>query len=448
MARLIIGHTTNDSVRIWVRGKDRYPVAFITVNGSGNYMETRSIELEERHGYTGVVVFGDLKDNEEYQCEVKFGVTVKDIEKPDHLVDFGHCSGRFRTFPKEESATTTFLLASCNLHTFGWFISPDPAYQRLIDLVKTENVDFMIHCGDQIYYDVGFGLGRSAPDIEEYREKYIDAWGDSRPTRKLLTMLPHYMMLDDHEMVNDFSNDMDSSRYGATTWEIKAKSLQVYREFQHIHNPQTYGTQALYYNFSHSHVRFFALDCRTERFSDMCSGQNRMILDNQMEHLKEWLSADENRQKVKFIISSVPFVGEVINNNDKWCGVPFRKQREEVMEFLLDEQISGVTFLTGDMHCSYHGALTITDINDPEKEIVVHELMSSPVNQFDKRNFGNFDTAKKQISETGTFEYASIIDQNEFYGEHSNAMLIKVDDRNITYEIFRTKKDRRNERLD
>lgn len=436
MARLIVGHTTHNSTRIWVRAHQRYPVAFVRLVGpSTNRRQVRT--LEERHFYTGAFEFRQLSAETDYQCSVTFGET--ESSPTVEQVEFGHTRGRLKTFPAlGTNRPLHFLFGSCNLHTLGLIQRPGPAYRRLGTIAESEGASFMIHCGDQIYYDLPDGS--KTPAVSEYRQKYLDAWGDSRATRKFLTELPHYMILDDHEMVNNFTNDMDASQHSSTPQIIRDTSLKVYREFVDIRNPQTFGQQHLYYRFAHGRYVFFVMDTRSERFAEPSSPRQGIIGALQMERFKNWLRS--NREAVKFVVTSVPFVGETLTNNDKWNGAPYRPQREEIMGFLLRNQISGVVFLTGDMHCSYHAQLTITD---GSTSLTVDELMASPINQMGKRSFDDFESGVTKPSQDGQFSYTSRLRRSEFYDGHSNAMLVKVNDRTVTYEVFRTKKDRRNE---
>jgi len=438
MARLIIGHTTHNATRIWVRGHERYPVAFVRLIGPSTN-RTKRFTLEARHGYTGVVDFRQLKPRTAYSCSVMFGETLHD--HPVEMVEFGHCSGKFTTFPRTQSnAPVTFLLGSCNLHTLGIIQSPDNAYKRLSRIAEDEHVNFMIHCGDQIYYDIPNPFKK--PDIEEYRAKYLDAWGDSRPTRKFLTLLPHYMILDDHEMTDNFSNDMESSRVNVPPKVIRKISLKVYREFQHIHNIHSsrhFGNQALYYNFNFGKYQFFVLDTRTERYNLNTNHSTQMISDDQMSKFKQWLR--KYHSSVKFVVTPVPFATEVARSDDKWNATHFSTQREEIMAFLLKRKISGVIFLTGDMHCSYHAKMEISDGNHT---VTVHELMSSPINQLGKTSFSAFEPGRNHTAAQG-FTYVTKLNRRDFYGEHSNSMLIKANNRTISYEIFRTKINRRKE---
>jgi len=429
MARLIIGHTTESSVRIWVRGDRRNPVAFLTVEGGGASKQDQKI-TQEFFGFTTVFDVDQLSPSTEYRCSVEFGPATD--TPPAARVEFGHCHGRFRTFPPAAEKRVKFLLGSCNLHSLGWVQSPDPVYTSLLRVAEDDDADFMIHGGDQIYYDIpNFG---KEPDLSEYRAKYLDAWGDSRPTRKFLTRLPHYMILDDHELVNNFSNDMDSPLLGHDARHVKDIGVRVYREFQHIHNPHTYGSQPLYYSFSFGAVQFFVLDTRTERYTGSGSETPQIIDNLQMTTFLDWLKT--HKKAVQFVVTSVPFATHVENDKDgKWSSPRFRADREEVLNQIVKHGIGKVTFLTGDMHNSYHAEMVL---KKGDKAIHVNELMSSPLNQIQKTSPGRYRPERNKKSRVGKFTYSSSI--KHFYNDHSNAMLISVDGERIDFEIFRTRK--------
>ncbi len=139
------------------------------------------------------------------------------------------------------------------------------------------------------------------------------------------------------------------------------------------------------------------------------------------------------------VVTSVPFVFEVRDSDDKWCSVNFRKQREEILEFIVTNKIKGTVFLTGDMHCSGHAKLSVSK---DDHSVDIHELMSSPINQLGKSSLDNFHQRLKRKSANDAFGYTSSFTKNEFFDEHSNAMAVTVSDRDISYEIFRTRKNK------
>jgi phosphodiesterase/alkaline phosphatase D-like protein len=434
MARLIIGHTSHNLVRLWVRGDRRYPVAFLRFSGPGAPAEAK-MELESRHGYTGVIEVKGLQEDSLYRVEVEFGRTLS--APVTHRAQHGHSSGKFRTFPRDTRNAPrpfSFLLGSCNLHSLD-DISSDIAFGNVAEVGAAAKARFMIHCGDQIYYDIPNPL--KPADLDEYRQKYLDAWGDSRATRRFFTQLPQYMILDDHEMENNFANDMDTGWFGSSVEAIRQYSLKAYREFQHIHNPQSFDVQSLYYHFDYANVRFFVLDTRTERYQER-GNDSQIISPTQMSRFQAWLK--KYKDDVKFVVTSVPFVGEIRDpGKDKWCSGIFKKQREGILRFIIEQKVTGLTFLTGDMHNSYHATMDLT-ANDGSHSVTLHELMSSPLNQLGKTTFDAYVSDNETPFTADGFSYLTRLSSGEFYCEHSNAMVIGVNGRKVDYRMFRTKK--------
>lgn len=173
-----------------------------------------------------------------------------------------------------------------------------------------------------------------------------------------------------------------------------------------------------------------ALDVRTERYE----GDHKTICSpDQLAEFKAWLL--QHQSAIKFVVTSVPFVGEARNGGDKWCGPSFRPQREEIIEFIASNRIQRLVFLTGDMHCSYHATMAIAAASG---ELTVHELMSSPINQFPDRIHA-FRTPVSQTTPHGT-RYSTQIQKNEFYGVHSNVMHVRASTAGVVrWDIYRTK---------
>ncbi len=431
MARLIIGHVTHESAHIWVRGTEAGNWAKVTLSKEGETVGHKWLQLEQRHGYTGCLEFKKLSHASAYQCQVAFSHSKN---TPDYLMmDFGHCRGKFKTAPKPKSdVPVSFILGSCNLHSLGIFSSPDTAYEKLMDKAMENDCDFMLHCGDQIYYDIPNPA--KSPSLEGYRQKYLDAWGDCRPARALLTQLPHYMILDDHEITNDFANDFNPPGHASTAGDFKRDAMKVYREFVHIRQPNPFP-QSYYYWFSFGRAEFFVMDTRTERWAHQKDEtDNQIVSQTQLDELKKWLS--KHAQAPKFIVTSVPFVGHVRNNQDKWCHPIFSHQREQLIDFIAANKLEKICFLTGDMHSSYHATM---EIQTAEHSLMIHELMSSPINQLHKSNLDDFHSSIKATTKNNT-QYHSRILKSEFYNEHSNALLIRLEKDEVQWEIFRTKR--------
>jgi phosphodiesterase/alkaline phosphatase D-like protein len=341
-----------------------------------------------------------------------------------------YSEGRFTTFPPADSpAAFSFILGSCNLHSLGLLERPDRAWLEISSLGKAVQARFMMHCGDQIYADIPL---RPSIDIQHFRDKYLDAWEDCVPARKTLTEMPHYMILDDHELINDFDRGNPD-----TNNQLALAAITAYWEFQHSHNPANRHPEHHYhYEFNYAAARFFVMDTRFYRNS----AQGRMIDEVQFDDLLKWLVRFKN--DLKFIVTSVPFVGVPLNpEGDKWCDVAYRNQRAQILAHILDNQVTRIVFLTGDMHTSYHATL---DVSRGERRMVLHELMSSPINQItpNLKLQAVYDT-RETVTELGNgIQVRSRITPESFYGKHSNVMVVNVDTTHQTpkvgYQIHRT----------
>ena len=214
--------------------------------------------------------------------------------------------------------------------------------------------------------------------------------------------------------------------------------MKAYWELQHPHNPNSGGGAFEYhYRFECGDASFFVMDTRYHRNASI----GRMLDENQENDLLNWIS--QNPKKLKFIVSSVPFVGHVIRDDqDKWCSTNFNQQRARILKKILDVGASNVIFLTGDMHTSYHATM---DISDNQNTVRIHELMSSPINQITPKTklTQAFDPDSKYKLEG--LNIHSSIHPKSFYGDHSNVMIVSVTfaetNPKVSFEIYRTTKN-------
>ncbi len=424
MPHLIVGHTTSSSARIWARALPRWPVAHLEVlDASGNVIHTATPAVTvDAEFHTTIFDVTGLQPDTPYRAKLAF---TKTTAKEEPRIRQAYCESRFRTFPTDQGQTLRFFLGSCNLHSLGIIARPDHAWNTIADQIRTQNPHFMLHCGDQIYADIPF---QPLVSLDHYRRKYLDAWQDCVPAQSVLTMCPHYMILDDHEIDNDFDNGRADHRDAQL---LRSAALKVYWEFQHSHNPDT-AAGNYYYQFNCGAAKFFVLDVRTQRDST----RKRIVETQQLNELKGWLLA--NKDDLKFIVTSVPFIARPRGGgSDKWHG--FREQRESLLDYLLEKDIQRTVFLTGDMHSSMVSELTL---KAGKKSVTLYELMSSPINQLtpDTPLESRYDVSYKGNTKAGN-SLTSRIRAESFY-PHSNIMAIQVQFNNgvptISYSIHRT----------
>jgi phosphodiesterase/alkaline phosphatase D-like protein len=289
----------------------------------------------------------------------------------------------------------------------------------------------MIHCGDQIYADIP---ARPVSDPAHYRKKYLDAWDDCRTARAFLTQTAQYMILDDHEIINNF--DLDMNLPDVDHVALRNAAMQAYWEFQHKHNPDTSsagGRREYYYSFSYGLTEFFVMDTRFRRSSKL----GQMIDPVQLESFKAWLL--EHKSRLKFIVTIVPFIGQLKRaGDDKWCSPCFAEQRSNILEFLHKNRIGKTVFLTGDMHTSYHAK---AKISDGVYDLQIHELMSSPINQFTPDT--DLEETYEPVHRFVMSDHLAVtgkITPNSFFGDHSSVMAISIKSDRVGYQVFRTSK--------
>jgi hypothetical protein len=312
---------------------------------------------------------------------------------------------------------------------------------------------FVLHAGDQIYYD--FPTLAREPHRRDYRTAYREAWFEDEAARHLLANYPNYMTLDDHEIANQYARDFHPPR-PSHLWRhvYRDEALLAYQEYTHALAPQAdaAGSASFAYQFEKGACGFFVLDTRTQRLdgADPDDAPSPRIIDEaQMGRLLAWLRQDQHR--VKFVVTSVPFVAEVIENEvaaqqpsdwfsppeegqegapiarpnseqDKWTAARFRIQRDQIIEHIHRHRIEGVVFLTGDMHCCYHASMSIGG-DTPYSSVTIHELAGGPVNQLDLSRVDDF-IVRRANRTGGGVPYDVVLDR--FHGEASAVLYIQV----------------------
>ncbi len=365
----IVGWTRDRECRVWGRGDKAPPnhrttgVARIRRQGDDDFGHPVTCKMLPVFDYTGVIDFGGLQPGTRYEVEFGYVHTAPDGHDLPALTDWSQASkATFKTDDPQTENATDFVFGSCRylLKLFGGTLF-DERGDRTFRSIREQiaggvKTDFMLMVGDQIYADDlnVFGPDR---DVEEFFARYREVFGQ-RHIREMMAHLPTYMILDDHEIRNDWSND-DRVRYP----KLYACAMHAYQCYQLVHGPafirkhdstRSDTPDKLWYSFDKGRAAFFVTDTRTERTRH--SVPPEIVSRGQMDALKTWLAAGENRDKPKFVVSSVPvFPDSHRLNEDKWQG--YEAQRAELLDFILENQIKRVVFLSGDIHCSLSAQL-------------------------------------------------------------------------------------------
>lgn len=409
----MIGNVTDSSFRLWGRGTESaIGVVRIRNSETGDWSDTRSFELKEVADYTGTIDFsqyGNQKLSSQTKYEYQMGYVHKKYDDDLSKVSWGSQipTGSVRTFPKLGSAEPTrFILGSCRDQTI-WSEKGEDTFNSIAKLLELEksnkyvpDTNFIIQSGDQIYVDLKsaipfFSVGHL--DIDEFWHTYRKAF--DRPNySKVLKNLPTYMILDDHEIQNDWTKGRfkEDKNYKEETHDNGLLAYKAYQASLNLDNKVASSSDSVInnygYNFSHAQSDFFVLDTRSEnevskKLINKCKDgatiqEPKIISDNQMDSLKVWLK-NTPKEHIKFIVSPIPpfpdTKGSLGAPLDKWGGGVW--QRHNLFEFIRIEKIQRVVFLSGDVHVSYVSELTYCPTKEAcDPSFRIYNITSSPFN--------------------------------------------------------------------
>lgn len=278
------------------------------------------------------------------------------------------------------SGNTQFVVAACQYppNMFDKRLAYR-SYQRLAQHLDNAtqtsaaklSPQFAILMGDQVYTDPSAGM----MDPTKRFDRYVDAyhlWLQQRPVKSVLRRLPSFMMLDDHELLNDW--DRAESSVGKASHYRDGKL--AYWNFQrNLHQTPAVDkllSYPLWYEFEQQGFDFFMIDSRSERDGrsvrhlDEPSAiapveQARLISDDQLQALKAWLLDKPSDGRPRFVVSPSMLLPRRLRStetpaglnaihSDAWDGYP--RTLFDLLDFIAEHDIKNLVFLSGDEHLS------------------------------------------------------------------------------------------------
>ncbi|RME90141.1 MAG: hypothetical protein D6770_03065 [Anaerolineae bacterium] len=400
----IIGGLSHQSVNLWARADGEGTLhAFLGQQPDlSDAQPAGTSPLQAENGFAGVVPIRNLQPETTYY----YALTLS----PD--LPQGERFPSFTTFPPPgEPRSFNFVFGSCFRPTTE---HSGQAFRAIIRRLETDDLRFLLMIGDQIYADQWKynGIGKVATTLEDYRAVYAHVWSNP-PLRDLLSRLPAFMILDDHEVDDDW-HWLDSERQWADIpildkfirW-IEGRppqerqlppqrvryALQAYWEHQGMHAPpmlhpprlnrgglytlETKDTGSLAYTFTFGAAAFFVMDTRTMRVRGR--GAQTMLGEEQWAALEEWLLNVKDTYPIKFLVTSsaLLFTMFVDVARDRWSGYP--RERDRLLHFLAANGIEGVYLLAGDLHSAHAVSAELYGPN--QKAIPLWEFCASPFEQ-------------------------------------------------------------------
>lgn len=339
-----------------------------------------------------------------------------------------YVTANFKTQPRASAraGNMSLLLGSCRYSANGFLDGcSDQIFRPMYE--RNQDVNMVLMVGDQIYSDY---LSRFSPiktnTYKEYEERYHTNFGTPY-FAKLVSNIPTYMILDDHEIEDNWTSDR---LYNFTLFENKralfTNAMMAYRSYQWIHGPMATDSllcnrnlmgsgraispakaEPLYYDFLCCGYPFFVLDTRTTRFKNSVADpgqENADLSDNfiigrpslneadpgQQERLCAWLIHTQRiyGNRPKFIVSSTVFAPNPVNTvgtgargdrkkdaSDSWAAFP--QTRERILSTISENQVKNVIFLSGDIHCGVMAKMEIRHQSQPT--VNAWSIVSSPL---------------------------------------------------------------------
>jgi len=513
----IVGHTTDTSCRLWIAA---YPdhdendisnnirtVGVIGVAGTNGKVAAENIwyfRLRRQYHRTGVYTLGKdvnlwadenerkklkpflLKPATRYLVRMAYleislpseemdGDASEEVVKTlpparvwvdqlnDEALNAPYVTADFTTQPKFTAAARSikFLFGSCRNN---WFNGVPFYKKKESDLIfkamyeKHSDANFVLMVGDQIYADSAsvYVPAFKADTYKEFEEAYHENY-KSLNFRRLTSHIPTYMILDDHEIEDNWTQDRvnknsDILGHFSNRCDLFNCAMSAYMSYQWIHGPRfsdsyihqrkdkLIGSEKylaemdvprLYYDFNCGGYPFFVLDTRTSRYKNGSNQRDDDDINNnhllglpskhptepsQLDRLCAWLihMQEDYGNRPKFIVSSGVFVPNEIDtagdgfwsrrnkdNSDTWTAFP--QTRNQVLKTLLKHNIENVIFLSGDIHCTNICEIEINGIAG--EKIHAWSVTSSPF--YWPYTFINGETAKyirNSVEENDSFD--------------------------------------------
>jgi phosphodiesterase/alkaline phosphatase D-like protein len=301
-------------------------------------------------------------------------------------------TGTCRTAPPEDAdATVTFAFSG----DADWKWRPYP----LVRALNREPLDFFVFLGDLIYETTNDTGTTVVEDLDGYRGKYREnrerpdaataAGVADVPLRDMYESFGEYMVFDNHE-TGLSAADPKAPRYteggapagdGVHQFVNQTQGyrdrMQAYSEYQPIHvsqvsgtgDPRLDGTQRFYYNQRWGKdAELFVVDDRSYRDVRLSPDDNPQADDPQRTMLGapqlDWLEQALLGAKLhgvvwKFVVISSPIqqfgraseIGADVDSTKSWAG-GYRVERDRLLQFIDQNAIDNVVFLTTDDHAT------------------------------------------------------------------------------------------------
>jgi alkaline phosphatase D len=258
---------------------------------------------------------------------------------------------------RTEPPVFTVAFGSCLFVNDSVYDRPGIPYggeYQILEAIAAREPDLMLWLGDNTYYrEVDWTSAARMNERQAHTRELPEL-------QRLLGATHHYAIWDDH----DFGPD-NSDR----TFNLRHDALEVFRRFWANH---TYGSEesaGVFGRFVWGDVEFFLLDDRYHRSPNTLVGDSTKTMFGaaQLRWLKESLAS--SRAPFKIVASGNQML--VTSTFESFAN--YRREYQELLDWLRDQRVEGVLFLSGDRH--------LTELNriDQEGFYPLYDFTCSPL---------------------------------------------------------------------
>ena len=312
----MMGAPGPNHLTVWVRASGAFPVTleYSTDRDFRTFVEGPTVEARAEDDCCVVLRAEGLSPGTDYWYRLRFNGELDRFQPLPH---------RTRTAPAGPADFRVAFGSCCR-------IQYDPV-QPIWNVVRALEPDMFIWLGDNIYAD------------SDQPAALTDLYGRGRVVERLEPLLrstPQLATWDDH----DFGyNDSD----GLSPY--KQSALRVFRNFWANPAYGADGDPGVYCKQSFGGVDFFILDGRYHRDpTDRPDTASKTMLGAAQ---KAWLKRELKASQAPFKVLAVGggwSSAENENGGDSWA--VFMTERNEIFDFIRDENITGVVCISGDSH--------------------------------------------------------------------------------------------------
>lgn len=335
----MLGYAGHREAFVWVETRDAQKVALkfwlAGQPATARTIENTSLAVTPAGGQITHFRPGLLEMGSTYEYQLEIDGVAQELSFP----------ARFRTQElwewRKDPPNFSFVVGSCAYINDPAYDRPGKPYGRTTETLRLageSGANFMVWLGDNWYY-------REA-DYDSVSGLWYRAQHDrgDPSLRRLLGSMHHYAVWDDHDYGPDDAN---------FSYEYKRETLKIFKSYWGNHSYGEEGQPGVYNKFYWSDAAFILMDNHWYRDDalvnqDTHPGKTQWGR-RQLEWLKQSLLSAKSLDH--FTFKFIATGNQMLQTTPDWdTHALYRAEREELLQFITDNGITGVIFLTGDVH--------------------------------------------------------------------------------------------------